>query len=153
MLCERCLQREVLVYSTTRIRGTTSREYLCAECAQQVPVIVEPVVEYLRNLKPASEIIQTIVTQDARFAAGAYEFVWEAMDYAMDMKGRADDHERASDGISATELLEVIRTVALLRFGNRAKSTLNIWGIKNCEDLSEIAYNLVGPRLWSEQGK
>jgi uncharacterized repeat protein (TIGR04138 family) len=143
MLCQRCIRREALVSVTTRIRGTTSREYLCAECAQHEAVLVEPEVEYLRKLKPSSEIIQDIVTKDARFATAAYEFVWEAMDYAMDMKGRADDHERASDGISATELLVVIRTIALLRFGRAAKRNLNAWGIQSCEDIGEIAFRLV----------
>ena len=129
---------------TTRIRGLIDREYLCAECAQHEPVVVEPVLEYLRHLRPSNEIIQDIVVKDARFAAAAYEFVWEAMDYAMDMKGRADDDERRSDGISETELLEVIRTLALLRFGKKAKLRLRDWGVRRCEDFGEIAYNLVG---------
>jgi uncharacterized repeat protein (TIGR04138 family) len=88
-------------------------------------------------------VIQHIVTKDAHFAAAAYEFVWEAVDYAMDMKGRADDHERASDGVSATELLDVIRTLALLRFGNSAKRSLNGWGVERSEDIGEIVFRLV----------
>ncbi len=142
MLCERCLKRDVLVFVTIRVRGTIDRKYLCAECAQHEPVVVEPVIEYLRQLRPPSEIVQDIVDKDACFAAAAYEFVWEAMDYAMDMKKRANDNERASDGISATELLDVIRTIALLRFGNRAKSNLKTWGVKNCEDLGETVFRL-----------
>jgi uncharacterized repeat protein (TIGR04138 family) len=106
-------------------------------------VVVEPVIEYLRKLRPSSEIIQDIVIKDGRFAAAAYELVCEAMSYAMDMKGRADD-ERAGDGISASELMEVIRALALLRFGKKAKQRLRDWGVRRCEDFGEIAYNLVG---------
>ena len=150
MLCERCIRREALVSVTTRIRGIISREYLCAECAQHEAVLVEPEVEYLRKLKPSSEIIQDIVTKDARFAAAAYEFVCEAMDYAMDMKGRADDDERRSDGIFATELLEVIRTIAILRFGRAAKQNLHTWGVKHCEDIGEIVFRLSDAKIFGK---
>jgi uncharacterized repeat protein (TIGR04138 family) len=100
---------------------------------------LEPAVAFLQEISPSSEIIRRIVTQDTRFAAAAYDFVWEALDYAMDMKRRADD-KRASDGISATELLETFRTLALLRFGNGAKHRLNAWGIENSEDVGEIVF-------------
>jgi len=144
MLCERCLKHDVMVHVTTRVRGVLSREHLCAECAQHAPIVHEPALEFLQRQRASSEIIQSIVTRDARFAVAAYEFVWEALDYAMDMKAHADDRERASDGISETELLEVIRTLALLRFGKKTKPRLRDWGVRRCEDFGEIAYNLVG---------
>jgi len=45
--------------------------------------------------------------------------------------------------VSAKELIEVLRTLALLRLGNGARRQLNEWGVRRCEDFGEIVYNLM----------
>ena len=80
--------------------------------------------------------VKAILEQDKRYAREAYDFVREALEYTriwMDRRGH----------VTGQELLEGIRKYALDQFGPMAKTVLNLWGIKSCEDFGIIVFNLV----------
>ncbi len=86
------------------------------------------------------EGVKAILRRDRRYAREAYEFVREALEYTriwMDRRGH----------VRGQELLEGIRKYALEQFGPMAKSVLNLWGIRTCEDFGVIVFNLVDQRV------
>ncbi len=89
------------------------------------------------------EGVKTILQRDRRYAREAYEFVREALEYTrvwMDRRGH----------LSGQELLEGIRKYALDQFGPMAKTVLNLWGVRSCEDFGHIVFNLVDEKVLSK---
>jgi uncharacterized repeat protein (TIGR04138 family) len=86
------------------------------------------------------EGVKTILRRDRRYVREAYEFVREALEYTriwMDRGGH----------VSGQELLEGIRKYALDQFGPMAKTVLNLWGIRSCEDFGMIVFNLIEEKV------
>lgn len=89
------------------------------------------------------EGIKAILQRDSRYARDAYDFVREALDYTriwMEKKGH----------LTGQQLLEGIRKYALEQFGPMAKTVLNLWGVKTCEDFGSIVFNLVDQKVFSK---
>jgi len=91
--------------------------------------------------KDFSEVIDVICTKDPRYLSDAYYFIREALDFAVRM------HKKPAEGVmrhvSATELLEGIRTFALQEYGPMALTVLQSWGLTSTEDIGEVVFNLV----------
>jgi uncharacterized repeat protein (TIGR04138 family) len=87
------------------------------------------------------EALQQILKEDARFDEHAYLFIREALDFTIKLFSKPV--EGAGRHVSGAELLEGIRQFSLKEFGPMAKTVLNNWGIKKCEDFGEIVFNLV----------
>lgn len=89
------------------------------------------------------EGVKAILEKDERYSREAYEFVREALEYTrvwMDRRGH----------VTGQELLEGIRKYALDQFGPMAKTVLNFWGVKACEDFGHIVFNLVDQKVLSK---
>jgi uncharacterized repeat protein (TIGR04138 family) len=89
------------------------------------------------------EGVKVILEKDKRYSREAYEFVREALEYTrvwMDRRGH----------VTGQELLEGIRKYALDQFGPMAKTVLNFWGVKACEDFGHIVFNLVDQKVLSK---
>jgi uncharacterized repeat protein (TIGR04138 family) len=52
--------------------------------------------------------------------------------------------------VSGHELLEGIRLYALQQFGPMARTVLEDWGIRACEDFGEIVFNMVEHKILSK---
>ena len=91
--------------------------------------------------------LAAIVAADPRYPKDAYLFVQQGMEKVHKMHWRPS----AFRHISAVELLEGLRVLAIESFGKRAKVQLNSWRILRCEDIGEIVFNLVEARLWAKQ--
>jgi uncharacterized repeat protein (TIGR04138 family) len=88
------------------------------------------------------EGVKAILLRDRRYARDAYDFVREALEYTrvwMDKKGH----------VTGQQLLDGIRKYALEQFGPMAKTVLNLWGVKSCEDFGSIVFNLVDQKVFS----
>ncbi len=74
-----------------------------------------------------------ILKKDDRFDSRAYDFVLETIHEAC-----------ASSGghVTGQELLAVFRDLALDAYGPLAYTVLNDWGVKCCEDVGAIVFNL-----------
>jgi uncharacterized repeat protein (TIGR04138 family) len=87
------------------------------------------------------EAVAAIVRHDGRYAADAYQFVREALDHTV----RKLKKPRTGPGrhVSGEELLDGAREYALRQFGPLAKTVLEHWGIRQCEDIGNIVFNMV----------
>jgi len=88
------------------------------------------------------EGVKAILRRDKRYAREAYEFVREALEYTRVWMNRRGH-------VTGQELLEGIRKYALDQFGPMAKTVLNLWGVKGCEDFGSIVFNLVDQKVLS----
>jgi len=86
--------------------------------------------------KPAEQLVHEIIARDNRYAFDAYQFVLEALDYTYRMIGQKRH-------VTGRELLEGSRRCALERYGPMARTVLDHWGIRRCEDIGEVVFNLV----------
>ncbi len=88
-----------------------------------------------------AQVVEDIRKEDARFDKGAYFFVRQGLDHTI--KQLKDSPERASNHVTGPELLSGIREFALDQYGPMAFTLLDTWGVKRCEDIGDIVFNLV----------
>jgi uncharacterized repeat protein (TIGR04138 family) len=94
------------------------------------------------------EILDAILAHDDRFAREAYHLVREALDHTQ-RKVYPEDKPGSVGGsienrhVSGQQLLEGLREYALQSFGPMALTVLEAWGVRRCEDIGEIVFNLV----------
>jgi len=91
------------------------------------------------------EILDTLLAVDDRYARESYHFVREALDHTQRKIYKLDAADRAPENrhVTGRQLLEGAREYALQEFGPMAYDVLQEWGIRRCEDLGEIVFNLV----------
>ena len=87
-----------------------------------------------------AELIDRIVAGDARYDREGYVFVKNALDFTAKQKKRK---EEVSLHVTGQELLEGVRQYALKEFGPMVMTVFAYWGIRNCEDIGEIVFNLI----------
>ncbi len=84
--------------------------------------------------------IDELVRSDRRFAAEAYHFVFDALDFVAAHPGRS---RRSSRHITVTELLEGFRQLGLEQFGPLARCVFESWRVHSTEDFGEIVFRLI----------
>jgi uncharacterized repeat protein (TIGR04138 family) len=84
-----------------------------------------------------------VVRRDGRYALEAYEFIFDAIDYARHRLAAQRGGLRKVRHISPRELLEGVRDLALEQFGLLATEVFCRWGIQTTSDVGEIVWNLV----------
>lgn len=87
------------------------------------------------------EAVEKILSDDARYHADAYAFLRDALDATLKRsrkarKGRVED-------VGAAELLDGFRLHALHEFGPMALTVFEYWGVRSCEDVGHMVFNLV----------
>jgi len=91
------------------------------------------------------QAVDQIVQADSRYHKEAYEFVRLALDFTIKrIKKTAAGKERH---VSGRELLEGVRDFALQEYGPLSCTVLNYWGLKRCEDIGEVVFNMVNINL------
>ena len=88
-----------------------------------------------------NEALAQILQEDKRYDENAYHFLREALDFTIKMLGKPQ--AGAARHVSGVELLEGVRQYALKEYGPVAQTVLGRWGIRRCEDIGEIVFNLV----------
>ncbi len=89
-----------------------------------------------------NEVIRTIRKDDPRYARGAYYFLRQALDFSLKELHKRGELDRTNH-LSGQQLLEGIRMYAIDQYGPMARSVLEHWGVKKCEDFGNIVFNLV----------
>lgn len=74
-----------------------------------------------------------ILNKDRRFDSRAYDFVLDVIHEAC---------SSANGHVTGQELLEVFRDLALDAYGPLAYTVLNDWGLRCCEDVGAVVFNL-----------
>lgn len=96
------------------------------------------------------EKIAGLCHKDPRFTRGAYEFLFEALDFTMRDLAR-ENCAAAGRHVTARELLEGLRDYALQEFGPLAFLTLRRMGLTSCDDVGDIVFLLVGCGLLAKK--
>ena len=82
------------------------------------------------------EMLESILLTDKRYAADAYLFVQEGLEYTVNKLNRPRH-------VSGQALLNGIQKFALEQYGPLTKRVLLEWGINECLDIGNIVFNLV----------
>ena len=95
-----------------------------------------------------AEALDSIVATDPRYARDAYVFLRDALDFTTKqqkkMKGTTVRH------VAGPELLEGVRQYALKEFGPMVVTVFSCWGIKRCEDIGHMVFNLIGAGIFGK---
>ena len=88
-----------------------------------------------------AEALDSIVASDPRYQREAYVFLRDALDFTTKqqkkIKGTTVRH------VSGPELLEGVRHYALKEFGPLVITVFESWGIRACEDIGHMVFNLI----------
>lgn len=87
------------------------------------------------------ESVEALVARDGRYHRDAYHFLRQALDFtqrAVVQPGRSGNSH-----VSAAELLEGTRRYALQVYGPMARTVLDEWGVRTCEDIGHLVNRLV----------
>src|SRR5215213_563606 len=95
-----------------------------------------------------AEALDSIVATDPRYSREAYVFLRDALDYTTKqqkkIKGAPVRH------VAGPELLEGVRQYALKEFGPMVVTVLSYWGIRCCEDIGHMVFNLIGAGIFGK---
>jgi uncharacterized repeat protein (TIGR04138 family) len=95
-----------------------------------------------------SEALDSIIANDPRYQRDAYIFLRDALDYTTKqqkkVRGATVRH------VAGPELLEGVRQYALKEFGPMVISVFSFWGIRSCEDVGRMVFNLIGAGIFGK---
>lgn len=82
------------------------------------------------------EVMEKILLRESRFSEGAYIFVMAALEqHQSELEFRRH--------ITAEELADACKELAIKRYGLMAKIVLNKWGISTTSDIGDVVFTLV----------
>ena len=90
-----------------------------------------------------AEAVDEILRKNSRYDRDSYYFVREGLDFTLKMLKKQRHTNPAHRHVSGQELLEGLRRYALDQFGPMAKTVLDFWGVRKCDDFGKIVFNLV----------
>ena len=95
-----------------------------------------------------AEALDSIVTSDPRYQRDAYVFLRDALDFTTKqqkkVKGVSVRH------VTGPELLDGVRRYALKEFGPMVMTVFENWGVRSCEDIGNIVFNLIGAGVFGK---
>jgi uncharacterized repeat protein (TIGR04138 family) len=95
-----------------------------------------------------AEALDSIVASDPRYHRDAYVFLRDALDYTTKQqkktKGASVRH------VAGPELLAGVRQYALKEFGPMVVTVLSYWGVRSCEDVGHMVFNLIGAGIFGK---
>jgi uncharacterized repeat protein (TIGR04138 family) len=95
-----------------------------------------------------AEALDSIVASDPRYQRDAYVFLRDALDFTTKqqkkIKGVSVRH------VTGPELLDGVRRYALKEFGPMVMTVFDNWGVRSCEDIGNIVFNLIGAGVFGK---
>ena len=98
------------------------------------------------------EILEHILSQDARYHRDAYFFIREALDHTQKIVGKETRGGQIRH-VTPRELLEGIREYALEQFGPMAMTVFEEWNVKSCKDFGELVFIMIEHSLLAKTEK
>jgi uncharacterized repeat protein (TIGR04138 family) len=142
MLCDQCQQALATVFATQIIHGEMSKKRLCESCA--APLIRAVQAQGINSdnrdfpgIPPGEEAARYAASVDSHFPAEAYMFILRAVRAAVDPPPASGVH------VSAREVAEAFRRLALAEFGANALAALAEWRISSCDDIGTMVFRMV----------
>lgn len=87
------------------------------------------------------EAVEAVSREDHRYHSEAYMFLRDALEATL--KRRKKARKEAGGHVSAQELLEGFRIHALAEFGPMTMTVMDYWGVRSCQDIGHMVFNLV----------
>jgi uncharacterized repeat protein (TIGR04138 family) len=87
------------------------------------------------------EYARQAAARDSRYDADAYLFLRDALDFTI--AGLPRSPTGRPRHVRGPELLSGFRDLALRDFGPLAHTVLEVWGVRRCEDVGEMVFNLI----------
>jgi uncharacterized repeat protein (TIGR04138 family) len=142
MLCDECQQNEATIFLTQVVvggGGETTRSSLCAQCGESLTKDAIAPHDLVGLLEGGGlpDRFSEVAEHEARYSKDAFFFVRDGVDQAVTALSRSSRH------VTAKELLDALRLLALERFGSSAREHLRSWGVTRCEDFGEIVFTLI----------
>src|ERR1041385_4902636 len=95
-----------------------------------------------------AEALESLVANDPRYQRDGYIFLRDALDFTTKqqkkVKGVSVRH------VSGPELLDGVRRYALKEFGPMVMTVFDSWGLRSCEDIGNIVFNLIGAGIFGK---
>ena len=95
-----------------------------------------------------AEALDAVIQRDSRYDREAYAFLRDALEFTL-KKRRKSRREESAD-VPAAELLDGFRLYALKECGPMASMVLASWGVRSCEDIGNLVFNLVEANVFSK---
>ena len=93
-----------------------------------------------------NEALRQLALRDGRFKPEAIQFLFEALDQAVQETGRSEEDEDKRH-VTGQELVGVMRSYARKLFGPLAASVWRSWGIHSTLDWGHVVFLLVDAQL------
>ena len=93
--------------------------------------------------------VVSILKRDRRFDPHAYFFLKDALDFTL--KRIADGNGGKARHVSGPELLEGYRDLALEQFGPMASTLMAEWGVRKCQDVGDMVFQLIEEQVFGKQ--
>ena len=138
MRCDQCKQNDATIFLTQIVEGEITKAALCATCGEpfvQAAAESPQVRDYLQ--RHGVDVFAEVADRDARYTKEAFWFVRDGVHQAVRSRAGVSRH------VTAHELLETLRILALERYGTNAREQLRSWGVTRCEDFGEIVFALI----------
>ncbi len=90
--------------------------------------------------EPFDDAVAKVLEKDARYHPDAYVFLRDALDFTLK---RVKKEEKAQRHVTGPELCLGFRDHAARQFGPMALAVCREWGLKSCEDIGEMVFNLI----------
>ena len=104
-----------------------------------------------------AEALESVVGSDPRYQRDGYVFLRDALDFTTKqqkkIKGVSVRHVTGPDSVrhvTGPELLDGVRQYALKEFGPMVMTVFDSWGIRSCEDVGHMVFNLIGAGVFGK---
>jgi uncharacterized repeat protein (TIGR04138 family) len=95
-----------------------------------------------------ADALDSVVTNDPRYQRDGYIFLRDALDFTTKqqkkVKGVSVRH------VTGPELLDGVRRYAVKEFGPMVMTVFDSWGIRSCEDIGNMVFNLIGAGVFGK---
>lgn len=93
--------------------------------------------------------IEALLAEHNAYAAEGYFFLRDTLEMAT-KSSKKSKKKSIQLHISAGELLEAFRIYGLKEFGPMAVTVFDYWGIRSCEDVGQMVFNLVQKGIFAK---
>src|SRR5215469_7502980 len=95
-----------------------------------------------------AEALDSIVANDPRYQREGYIFLRDALDFTTKQQKKAKG--LSVRHVTGPELLNGVRQYALKEFGPMVMTVFDSWGIRSCEDVGRMVFNLIGAGVFGK---
>src|SRR5213075_1465808 len=95
-----------------------------------------------------AEALDSILKSDRRYERDAYVFLRDALDFTTKQQKKAKGTNVRH--VAGPELLDGVRQYALREFGPLVVTVFESWGIRSCDDIGHMVFNLIDAGIFGK---